>query len=128
MQCLSSPCELVCVFDNGGVLLDSPNVVTLQNPEEHSFHCLLDVGVCAASGYQVLGTKDPTTDRHCPGFRLSESTTPQFRPDAQPQPVSSEPNSATVAVNSIGVYWTYLIVDLLYKVSPPAALPRPLPH
>ena len=28
-----------------GTLLDNPSTETLKNPEEHSFHCLLDVGV-----------------------------------------------------------------------------------
>lgn len=61
-----------CLFTTGGVLLDNPDVITLQYPEEHSFHCLLDVDVCYESGFQVLGDKDPATDRHCLGFRLDD--------------------------------------------------------
>ena len=56
-----------------GVLLDNPNIVTLQHPEEHSFHCLLDVSSCYKSGFRVLGEKDPTTDRHRLGYRLDDS-------------------------------------------------------
>mmetsp|Transcript_27007 Transcript_27007/g.46062 ORF Transcript_27007/g.46062 Transcript_27007/m.46062 type:complete len:229 (-) Transcript_27007:190-876(-) len=62
-----------CIFDNGGVLLDDSSVTTLQNPERHSYHCLLDVPVCYNSGFQVLGEKDPVTDRHCLGFRLDDT-------------------------------------------------------
>ncbi|KAL7529281.1 hypothetical protein ACHAXR_002878 [Thalassiosira sp. AJA248-18] len=57
----------------GGFLLDNQSVLTLQHPEEHSFHCLLDVSVCYQSGFQVLGEKNPDTDRHCLGFRLDDT-------------------------------------------------------
>ena len=63
----------VCIEDTDGTLLDNPNVISLQSPEEHSFHCLLDVGVCYESGFTVLGDKDPATDRHCVGFRLDDT-------------------------------------------------------
>lgn len=56
-----------------GTLLDNGSVETLKNPEEHSFHCLLDVGVCADSGYQVLGDKDPVTGTHSLGYRLDDT-------------------------------------------------------
>lgn len=59
----------------GGFLLDNQSVLTLQHPEEHSFHCLLDVSVCYESGFQVLGEKNPDTDRHCLGFRLDDTDT-----------------------------------------------------
>ena len=44
--------DLFCI--NRGTLLDAPNVVTLQNPEKHSVHCLVDVNVCVNSGYNIL--------------------------------------------------------------------------
>eukprot|EP00579_Thalassiosira_antarctica_P027634 CAMPEP_0202028584 /NCGR_PEP_ID=MMETSP0905-20130828/63530_1 /ASSEMBLY_ACC=CAM_ASM_000554 /TAXON_ID=420261 /ORGANISM="Thalassiosira antarctica, Strain CCMP982" /LENGTH=359 /DNA_ID=CAMNT_0048592299 /DNA_START=154 /DNA_END=1230 /DNA_ORIENTATION=- len=62
-----------CIFDNQGFLLDNRDVTTLQNPEDHSFHCLMDVDFCFKSGFQVLGEKDPDTDRHCLGFRLDDT-------------------------------------------------------
>jgi len=64
-----------CIFDNGGVLLDNRTVTTLKNPEQHSYHCLLDVPLCYNSGFQVLGEKDPTTKLHCLGFRLDDTET-----------------------------------------------------
>ena len=58
-----------------GVLLDSPNTKTLEEPENHSFHCLLDVGACRNSGFVVLGEKDPESSLHCLGLRLEETST-----------------------------------------------------
>ena len=37
-----------------GTLLDNPSVISLVNPELHSYHCLLDVDACIRSGYEVL--------------------------------------------------------------------------
>ena len=62
-----------CIEETGGTLLNDGDVITLQNPELHSFHCLLDVSLCYESGYQVLGPKDPETNRHCLGFRIGDA-------------------------------------------------------
>eukprot|EP00584_Thalassiosira_punctigera_P019506 CAMPEP_0172555966 /NCGR_PEP_ID=MMETSP1067-20121228/62037_1 /TAXON_ID=265564 ORGANISM="Thalassiosira punctigera, Strain Tpunct2005C2" /NCGR_SAMPLE_ID=MMETSP1067 /ASSEMBLY_ACC=CAM_ASM_000444 /LENGTH=646 /DNA_ID=CAMNT_0013344617 /DNA_START=62 /DNA_END=2002 /DNA_ORIENTATION=- len=62
-----------CIFDTGGTLLDNPKVITLKNPELHSFYCLLDVNLCYESGFVVLGDKNPDTDRHCLGFKLDDT-------------------------------------------------------
>ena len=58
---------------NRGTLLDAPSVVSLKNPELHSYHCLLDVGVCIDSGYQVLGSKDPVNGLYCQGLRVDDT-------------------------------------------------------
>ena len=53
MQCTEGfVMDLFCI--NRGTLLDAPNVVTLQNPEKHSVHCLIDVDRCVNSGYNIL--------------------------------------------------------------------------
>jgi hypothetical protein len=39
---------------NRRTLLDNPSVVSLEGPEEHSVHCLVDVESCRADGYEVL--------------------------------------------------------------------------
>ena len=49
--------------------------MTLKNPELHSFHCLLDVGLCKDSGYLVLTDTKDDNDMHCLGYRLSETQT-----------------------------------------------------
>ena len=56
-----------------GHFLDNNDVMTLEHPEEHSFHCLLDVGLCKGSGYTVLGPKDDEMGMHCIGYRLQET-------------------------------------------------------
>eukprot|EP00804_Cyclotella_cryptica_P011832 CCRYP_015358-RA/>CCRYP_015358-RA protein AED:0.09 eAED:-0.09 QI:0/-1/0/1/-1/1/1/0/223 len=56
-----------------GNFLDNPSVKTLEHPEEHSFHCLLDVESCRDGGYQVLGEKNGDTGMHCLGFRLNDT-------------------------------------------------------
>ena len=58
-----------------GTFLDNPSLNTLENPEEHSFHCLLDVDVCQEGGYQVIGDKNPDSGMHCLGFRLDDTDT-----------------------------------------------------
>ena len=37
-----------------GTLLDNPTVKTLENPEKHSVHCLVDISVCYESGFNIL--------------------------------------------------------------------------
>ena len=56
-----------------GTLLDNPSVVTLEEPEQHSYHCLLDVPQCYESGYVVLTDKNEETGMHCLGYRLDDS-------------------------------------------------------
>ncbi len=56
-----------------GVLLDNPQITTLEEPENHSFHCLFDESVCYNSGFVMLGEKDSNTSLHCLGPRLEES-------------------------------------------------------
>jgi len=41
-----------------GTFLDNPSLRTLESPEEHSFHCLIDVPSCVTSPFEVL--LDPT--------------------------------------------------------------------
>ncbi|KAL7540509.1 hypothetical protein ACHAWF_006695, partial [Thalassiosira exigua] len=56
-----------------GFLLDNSRVETLRNPAKHSFHWLLDVGLCYGSGFAVLSDKDPTTGRHDIAYRLDDA-------------------------------------------------------
>lgn len=37
-----------------GVLLDNSRVRTLEGPDVHSIHCLVDVGICVNSAFEVL--------------------------------------------------------------------------
>lgn len=42
-----------------GTLLDNPSVKTLEEPNKHTIHCLVDVSRCYSSGFEVL--RDPTS-------------------------------------------------------------------
>eukprot|EP00540_Astrosyne_radiata_P003647 CAMPEP_0116866424 /NCGR_PEP_ID=MMETSP0418-20121206/26013_1 /TAXON_ID=1158023 /ORGANISM="Astrosyne radiata, Strain 13vi08-1A" /LENGTH=482 /DNA_ID=CAMNT_0004502041 /DNA_START=88 /DNA_END=1536 /DNA_ORIENTATION=- len=46
------PMDVFCI--NRGTLLDRPSLRTLSNPHQHSIHCLVDVGRCVNSGYELL--------------------------------------------------------------------------
>ncbi|EQC38751.1 hypothetical protein SDRG_03715 [Saprolegnia diclina VS20] len=37
-----------------GVMVDNPTTLTLQHPEVHSIHCLVDLTACTESGYSIL--------------------------------------------------------------------------
>lgn len=62
--------DLFCL--NRGTFLDAPDVKALEFPDQHSYHCLLDVPQCIESGYEVL--LDPTGDEmlYSRGIRLTD--------------------------------------------------------
>ena len=43
-----------------GTLLDNSQLRSLQHPDEHSFHCLLDVSSCRNSVYELLSDSEPS--------------------------------------------------------------------
>jgi len=49
--------DIFCI--DRGNLLDRPSIVSLsaQGPSEHTLHCLVDIGVCIRSGYEMLKEK-----------------------------------------------------------------------
>ncbi|OEU12494.1 hypothetical protein FRACYDRAFT_191288, partial [Fragilariopsis cylindrus CCMP1102] len=66
--------DLFCI--NRGTLLDNPSVRTLENPELHSVHCLIDVNQCVTSSFEILmdpssGSIDQLYNR---GWRLDEES------------------------------------------------------
>ena len=58
-----------------GTLLDKPTLSTLEYPNRHSVHCLVDVGACRAGGYEML--KDPDDDSpdglYCRAYTLDSA-------------------------------------------------------
>jgi len=50
--------DFFCI--NRGTLLDNPSVRTLEGPEKHSVHCLVDVNSCVTSHFEIL--LDPLPD------------------------------------------------------------------
>ena len=57
-----------------GTLLDSPLVSTLQNPEQHSLHCLVDDDRCFSSGFEVL-VPAASGSGYCRAFDLGSAGT-----------------------------------------------------
>ena len=53
-----------------GTLLDNPSVKTLENPEKHSVHCLVDVSVCVNSGFNILQPNPSGSPAYANNFRL----------------------------------------------------------
>merc|ERR1712137_1153671 len=57
-----------------GRLLDRPSVRTLEGPQHHSVHCLVDVGVCRNSPFWLLSPQKSTlSNQHAPLFKLDAS-------------------------------------------------------
>lgn len=57
-----------------GNLLDNPSVKTLEHPEKHSVHCLVDVGRCYNSGFEVLALPpNSNTNIYCRAIKLDET-------------------------------------------------------
>ena len=57
---------------NLGTLLDNPSVKTLENPEKHSVHCLVDVSVCYKSGFNILQPNPSGSPAYVNAFRLDD--------------------------------------------------------
>ena len=58
-----------------GNLLGNPGIRTIEQPDMHSYHCLLDVGICNGSGFEIL--LDPTNpgDLYTRAVRLDDDDT-----------------------------------------------------
>jgi hypothetical protein len=56
-----------------GYLLDNPSVTTLEGPEQHSAHCLLDVDVCNQSPYHILQEPLPGETLFTTGWQASDN-------------------------------------------------------
>lgn len=55
-----------------GTLLDNKKVRTLQGPDQHTIHCLVDVPDCVASGYQILVAPENEGDDYIQDVRLDQ--------------------------------------------------------
>ena len=66
-----------------GTLLDRPRVKTLENPGAHSVHCLVDVGVCNSSPFELLTppTSGPTNPNPNPDPNLNPNPNPNPNPN-----------------------------------------------
>jgi hypothetical protein len=55
-------------------LLDRQSIRTLEHPELHSVHCLVDVGQCNGSPYEILLDPLPGETLYARGWRLDDDT------------------------------------------------------
>ena len=66
--------NLLLPLQGRGTLLDASSVKTLENPEEHSVHCLVDVSVCKKSPFHVLESNPPDLDTaYGPGWTVDDN-------------------------------------------------------
>jgi len=63
--------DFFCI--NRGRLLDS-GLVTLEQPDQHTVHCLVDVGSCIRSPFEVLIDPIEGSSMYSRGFRMTDSS------------------------------------------------------
>ena len=57
-----------------GTLLDAPTIITLEEPDKHSFHCLIDVNSCATSNFEILLDPKEGETKYNRGWQLDEAS------------------------------------------------------
>ena len=57
-----------------GFFFDARDTNPLEAPETHSFHCLLDVGVCVDNGYEILADPISEDGLHCRAYTIEDNT------------------------------------------------------
>lgn len=60
---------------NRGTLFDLYLTDTLQEPNRHSIHCLVDVDRCVQSGYEILLDNPNDDGLHCRALELDDAGT-----------------------------------------------------
>lgn len=58
---------------NRGTLLDNPSVVSLEGPDQHSVHCLVDIASCYTSPFEMLVVPTTTSTMYARGWRLDDA-------------------------------------------------------
>ena len=53
-----------------GTLLDNPSLTTLEHPDKHTVHCLVDVPRCYESGFEVLALPSKSDTIYCRALKL----------------------------------------------------------
>jgi hypothetical protein len=63
--------DFFCI--NRGTLLDMNTVVTLDEPEKHTVHCLVDISVCRNQGYEVLAeAAEGAEHNYCRAYSIGQ--------------------------------------------------------
>eukprot|EP00658_Telonema_sp_P-2_P031414 TRINITY_DN23507_c0_g1_i1.p1 TRINITY_DN23507_c0_g1~~TRINITY_DN23507_c0_g1_i1.p1 ORF type:complete len:358 (-),score=39.08 TRINITY_DN23507_c0_g1_i1:141-1214(-) len=58
-----------------GTLFDNQALSTLEYPNEHTIHCLVDVGSCTSSGFEVLADPASSGGLHCRAYVMDSAGT-----------------------------------------------------
>mmetsp|Transcript_21030 Transcript_21030/g.44116 ORF Transcript_21030/g.44116 Transcript_21030/m.44116 type:complete len:437 (+) Transcript_21030:271-1581(+) len=90
--------DFFCI--NRGTLLDNPSVRTLENPEKHSIHCLVDVNSCVTSPFEILLDPKNGETMYRRGWQLDENSKQQAVALAQSVGSCTTCNDGNNAVNS----------------------------
>jgi hypothetical protein len=89
-----------------GTLVDNPTVISLQGPDVHSVHCMLDVPDCAASEFEVLSPPQGGSANYSRGYRLDNSSKAELFALARAEGVCSTCNGTIERGLSIVVQGT----------------------
>ena len=63
--------DFFCI--NRGTLLDRPRVRTLEGPDQHTVKCLIDVGSCVSSPFEILLDPKGNETLYTRGFQLDDT-------------------------------------------------------
>ena len=63
---------------NRGFLLSDPAVKTLESPNKHSVHCLVDVAICRVSGYEILAPNPDSHSNYCRAYTMDQKGNEMF--------------------------------------------------
>jgi hypothetical protein len=66
------PMDYYCIKE--GFLVDNPTVVSLEGPNVHSVHCMIDVPDCIASPFEILTKPTDGGKVHTRAYRLDDMT------------------------------------------------------
>ena len=61
--------DIFCI-DRGTLMDSGDTITTLEQPDQHSVHCMVDIEVCRDSGFEVLLDPLSANDLYCRGYRL----------------------------------------------------------
>ncbi len=63
---------------NRGNLLSDPAEKTLESPDKHSVHCLVDVAICRAGGYEILAPNPDGSKSYCRAYTMDQNGNEMF--------------------------------------------------
>ena len=84
-----------------GNLFDNPSVKTLEHPERHSIHCLVDIEECTTSLYAILAPPNATNPLYSISYQLGVEGTKLAMESATQARVSGQRSGFSMNVSGI---------------------------